>query len=68
MSDPDADGAGATRSMAPAPVVTVAACQLAPVGGQVAAHLRNVKTAVLADLGGGAQVGPGSERSTARPT
>jgi len=54
--------------MAPAPVVTVAACQLAPVGGQVAAHLRNVKTAVLADLGGGAQVGPGSERSTARPT
>lgn len=42
--------------MAPAPVVTVAACQLAPVLGHVAANLANVEAAVLAAVGAGAQV------------
>jgi 5-aminopentanamidase len=42
--------------MAPAPVVTVAACQLAPVLGQVGANLANVEAAVLGAVGGGAQV------------
>src|SRR5665811_1016538 len=42
--------------MAPALVVTVAACQLGPVLGEVAANLRQVEAAVLVAVGAGAEV------------
>jgi predicted amidohydrolase len=50
------DGAGAGGSMAPALVVTVAACQLGPVLGEVAANLSQVEVAVRHAVGAGAEV------------
>jgi predicted amidohydrolase len=51
-----AGGAGANRSQVPAPLVTVAACQLAPVLGQVSDNLDRALAAVLLAAGRGAQV------------
>jgi 5-aminopentanamidase len=56
VSHPASDRAGADRSTAPAPAVTVAVCQLAPVLGQVAANLRSLQVAVLDAARAGAQV------------
>lgn len=50
------DRAGATKFAAPAPVVTVAVCQVAPVVGQVGANLAKIEVAVLAAAGRGAEV------------
>jgi predicted amidohydrolase len=49
-------GAGAKSSTAPAPLVTVAVCQLGPVLGEVSANLRTVEVAVLRAVDDGARV------------
>ncbi len=56
MSEPVVDGAGADRSTGPAPVVTVAVCQLGPVFGEVSTNLCKVEVAVLGAVGNGAEV------------
>jgi predicted amidohydrolase len=56
MSESVVGGAGADRSVAPAPDVIVAVCQLDPVLGEVTANLRKVETAVTTSAGNGAEV------------
>jgi predicted amidohydrolase len=56
VSNADAGGVGATGSLAPARVVTVAACQIGPVIGEVAANLATIEVAVRRAAGAGAQV------------
>ena len=56
MAESVVGGAGANGSMAPAPLVTVAVCQLGPVLGQVAVNLRKVEVAVRDAAEAGARV------------
>jgi predicted amidohydrolase len=56
VSEPVVGGAGANGSTAPAPLVTVTACQLGPVLGEVAANLHKVEVAVALAAGAGAEV------------
>lgn len=56
MSGSVVGGAGAIRSGAPAPDVTVAACQLAPALGDIAANLRMIQTAATNAARNGADV------------
>jgi predicted amidohydrolase len=56
VSESVVGGAGAERSRAPAPHVTVAVCQLGPVLGEVKANLGRVEAAVLRAAGAGAEV------------
>lgn len=56
MTKPVVGGAGADSSTTPAPIVTVAACQLGPVFGEVAANLHKVEVAVRLAAGTGATV------------
>jgi len=56
VTDSVEGGAGAEGSKAPAPHVCVAACQLDPVLGRVAANLGTIEAAVRDAAGNGAQV------------